>query len=47
MPNELALELHELDVLAVQLTNDARVEVVGELRELVGDEIVVIACLSL
>ena len=37
MPDELALELHQLDVLAVQLADDARIPVVGELGQLRGD----------
>ena len=32
VPDELALELDELDVLTVQLADDARIPVVGELE---------------
>ena len=34
VPDELALELHELDVLTVQLADDAGIPVVGELGQL-------------
>ena len=37
VPDELALELHQLDVLAVQLADDLRLEVIREPRQLVGD----------
>lgn len=36
MPNELALKLHDFDVLTVQLAHNARVPVIGEARQLVS-----------
>ncbi len=37
MPDKLALELHQLDVLTIQLTHDPRVPVVMEEGELFLD----------
>ncbi len=37
VPNELALELHQLDLLAVQFAHDLRAPIVTEERQLIAE----------